>query len=92
VEHLFLTCNVSYMVWYSIFRWLRVQSALPGGIIGLFEFLLGMAIGRRAYLGLLIIWYAVIWSIWNCRNDLIFVVGSSSIEYLVDMVKFLSLK
>jgi hypothetical protein len=42
----------------------------------------------------LLIWHAVIWSSWNSqnRNDLIFVGGSSFVEYLVNRVKPLSWK
>jgi hypothetical protein len=92
VDHLFLTCGVSSTVWYSIFRWLGFQCVLPGGVIGMFEFLLGMGTGRRAHLRWLLIWHAVIWSIWNSRNELIFIGGSSSVEYLVDKVKLLTWK
>ncbi|GAU22757.1 hypothetical protein TSUD_129690 [Trifolium subterraneum] len=42
--------------------------------------------------GWMLIWHAVIWSIWNSRNDLIFTGESTSVEYLVDKVKLFSWK
>jgi hypothetical protein len=88
----FLNLEVSSTVWYSIFRWLGFQCVLPGGVIGLFEFLLRMSTGMRAHLRWLLIWHAAIWLIWYSRNDLIFFGGSSSVEYLVDKVKLFSWK
>ncbi|GAU25276.1 hypothetical protein TSUD_17890 [Trifolium subterraneum] len=32
VDHLFLTCDLSSSVWYSIFRWLGIQAVLPRGL------------------------------------------------------------
>jgi hypothetical protein len=90
--HLFLTYEVSSTVWHAIFRWLRFQCVLPRGVIGLFEFQLGMSTVRRAHLRWLSIWHAVIWSIWNSPNNLIFTGGSSSVEYQVDKVKLFTWK
>jgi hypothetical protein len=92
VDHLLVTCDLSSPVWYSVVRWLGVQLVLPNGIVGLFKLFLDMGVSRRAYMGWLLIWHAVIWSIWNSRNDLIFVWGTSSVDYLINRVKLSSLK
>ncbi|GAU42324.1 hypothetical protein TSUD_25500 [Trifolium subterraneum] len=92
VDHLFITCELSSSVWYSVVRWLGVQFVLPRGIIGLFELFLEIGVGRRAYLGWLLIWHVVIWLIWNSRNDLIFARGTSSVDFLVERVKLFSWK
>ncbi|MCH90423.1 putative ribonuclease H protein, partial [Trifolium medium] len=40
-----------------------------------------------ASLGMILVWHAVVWTIWTSRNDIIFAGGSSTIDTLVDKVK-----
>jgi hypothetical protein len=58
-----------------------------------FESFFGMGVarvGRRVCLGIVLMWHAVVWSIWTSRNDIIFAGGSSTIDNLVDKVKLSS--
>ncbi|MCI32889.1 resistance-like protein, partial [Trifolium medium] len=57
-----------------------------------FESYFGLGVGRRVWLGMVLMWHAVVWSIWTSRNDIIFTGGSSTIDNLVDRVKLSSWK
>jgi len=48
--------------------------------------------GRKVRVGLLLVWYAVIWTVWASRKDLIFVGGLLREEQMVDRVKLLAWK
>ncbi|MCI16385.1 anthocyanin 3'-O-beta-glucosyltransferase, partial [Trifolium medium] len=41
---------------------------------------------------MILVWHAVVWTIWTSRNDIIFAGGSSTIDILVDRVKLSSWK
>jgi hypothetical protein len=64
----------------------------PNRIVQVFESFFGMGVGRRVRLGMVLMWHAVVWSIWTSRNDIIFASGSSTIDNLVDKVKLSSWK
>ncbi|PNY01545.1 hypothetical protein L195_g024845 [Trifolium pratense] len=51
-----------------------------------------MGVGRRVWLGMVLMWHAVVWSIWTFWNDIIFAGGSPTIYNLVDRVKVSSWK
>jgi len=55
-----------------------------------FEAFAGLGRGKRIRLGLLLVWHAVIWTIWASQNDLIFAGGSLREEPVVDRVKLLA--
>ncbi|GAU42449.1 hypothetical protein TSUD_247910 [Trifolium subterraneum] len=90
VDHLFITCDCISKFWNNIARWLGFELVSPNNISNLFEWFLGLGMGRKSRLGWLLIWHAAVWSIWISRNDLIFDRGTISIESLVDKVKLSS--
>ena len=90
--HMFLSCLSSFLVWYQVARWLGWELVMPVGLAQQFEAFTGLGRAKRTRLGLLLVWYAVIWTIWASRNDLIFVGGLLREEPVVDRVKLLAWK
>ncbi|MCI36511.1 anthocyanin 3'-O-beta-glucosyltransferase, partial [Trifolium medium] len=41
---------------------------------------------------MILVWHAVVWTIWTSRNEIIFAGGSSTIDTIVDKVKLSSWK
>jgi hypothetical protein len=62
----------------------------PNRIMQVFESFFGM--GGASGTFMVLMWHAVVWSIWTSQNDIIFYVGSSTIDNLVDKVKHSSWK
>ncbi|GAU39045.1 hypothetical protein TSUD_60010 [Trifolium subterraneum] len=79
-------------IWYRVSRWVGIEYVSPNSIMQIFESFLGLGVGRQVRLGLILVWHAVVWTIWNSRNDIIFAGGSSTIDILVDKVKLYSWK
>jgi hypothetical protein len=65
---------------------------MPLGLAQLFQAFTCLGGGKRVRLGLLLVWHAVIWTIWESRNDLIFAGGLLHEESVVDRVKILAWK
>jgi len=53
-------------VWYEISRWLGRELVSHSSILGSF---VGMGSSKIVTLGLLLIWLAVVWAVWNSRID-----------------------
>jgi hypothetical protein len=64
-NNLILHCPKAMMVWYGVFRWLRVVIVMPSSISSLFEVVRGVAKNKKGRLGFLMIWHVSIWSIWK---------------------------
>jgi hypothetical protein len=68
-------------------RWLGIEYVSPNSIMQVIMSFFGMGVRCRVRLGMILVWYVVVWTIWTSRNDMIFVGESSTIENLMDMVK-----
>lgn len=90
--HLFLSCPSILPVWYQVVRWLGWEFVIPIGLARQFLSFTGLGGGKRVRLGLLIVWHAVIWTIWTSRNDLIFSGGAHCEGPVVDRAKLLAWK
>jgi len=62
------------------------------GLAQQFQAFTGLGGGRRVRPGLLLVWHAVIWTIWVSHNDLIFAGSLLREEPVVDKVKLLAWK
>ncbi|GAU51958.1 hypothetical protein TSUD_417440 [Trifolium subterraneum] len=92
VDHLFVSCDWISPIWYRVSRWLGIEYVPPNSIMQVFESFFGLGVGSRVQLGLILVWHAVVWTIWTSRNDMIFVGKSSTVDDLMDMVKLSSWK
>jgi hypothetical protein len=90
--HLFLSCPSILPVWYQVSRWFGWEFVSPLGLAQQFLSFTGLGRGKRVRIGLLLVWHAVIWTIWTSRNDLIFSGGALSEEPVVDRAKLLAWK
>ncbi|MCI05881.1 cytochrome P450, partial [Trifolium medium] len=84
VDHLFVSCERVSPIWYRITRWLGIEYVCLNRIMQVFESFFGISVGHRVRLGMVLIWHAVVRSIWTSRNDIIFAGGSSTFDNLVD--------
>ncbi|GAU39871.1 hypothetical protein TSUD_69190 [Trifolium subterraneum] len=91
IDHLLVTCDSISLVWYSLFRWLGFRFVSPMSISSVLQGFLALGLGRKNKLGWLLIWHATVWAIWNSRNDVIFARETVSVEYLVGTVSVESL-
>jgi hypothetical protein len=91
-SHLFLHCPVFGSLWQHIRSWIGVSGVDAENIRDHFHQFIhysGHSRARRSFLQLL--WLLCIWLVWNERNNRLFNNTESSIEKLVDKVKFHSL-
>lgn len=70
--HLFLLCNATNQIWYECSAWLGAMTTLvPTTKEHLLQFpSIGRSKAQRE--GECVIWMAIIWTIWLCRNKAIF--------------------
>jgi hypothetical protein len=73
--------------------WLEVNVITPSNLFAHWRCWDGQ-LSNRKYLqrGMKIIWHAVIWVIWNCRNNIIFNNVGVDVEDAVENIKLLSWK
>jgi hypothetical protein len=89
--HLFLYCEIATLVWMEIFSWLDVPFYLPHNLFSILHFFMevGSKKGRK---GMIMITAAVLWTLWRCRNAVLFDNGTGTVSELVEAVKVLSWK
>jgi hypothetical protein len=89
--HLFMYCEIALLIWMNMFRWLDIPFGLPHNIFSLFHCLLGEG-NKKVRKGMLLNGRAVIWSIWRCRNSILFDNGRGSVAEIVEAMKVSSWK
>jgi hypothetical protein len=82
-QHLFLYCN-------AILNWLGLNLSLPHSIMSILIFMAQTHGSKKKRQGLVLIWKAVIWTIWRHRNKVMFDNGRIDLVSLVDEVKTVS--
>jgi hypothetical protein len=90
-EHLFLYCNFATQVWLEIFSWLNIPFGRPHTMFSILHCLFSAG-DPRGNKGRLMIACAVVWKLWNFRNQVLFEDGSGSSSELVEGVKIVSWK
>jgi hypothetical protein len=58
--------------WERIFKWLGLQFSLPHNLLSLLNYVATVPGTKQWRRGLVMIWCAVIWTIWRHRNRIIF--------------------
>ncbi|KAK7310401.1 hypothetical protein RJT34_07890 [Clitoria ternatea] len=53
-----------------------------------FESTLGYGIKKEIQLGLAVIWFAIVWSIWEVRNATIFMEGSVNVNHMLELASY----
>jgi hypothetical protein len=71
-SHLFLHCIFTTKVWASVMRWLDFSFITPPNLFVHWACWSNERRNKRIRKGMLIIWHATMWAIWNARNHMIF--------------------
>jgi hypothetical protein len=90
VSHLFLYCRVTLQVWERVLPWLGIYFSLPQSICSLLNFVAEIPGTKQKKKGAIMIWCAVIWSVWRHRNRIIFDNRTVDRDSLVDDVQIAS--
>ncbi|XP_057452110.1 uncharacterized protein LOC130743913 [Lotus japonicus] len=86
-SHLFFLCPATVQIWYACFGWLGISTALvPSSRLHIIQF---PSIGRSKaqHEGEVVIWLAIIWSVWLYRNKVIFQGGIFEWEQVFEMAQ-----
>jgi len=89
ISHLFVECKIAFQVWLMVSKWVGKQSVYHSDMkhhllqIGLFQF---NEKKNRAWKG---VWVAVIWSICNQRNCVVFKEGKVDAEEIFSLTQLL---
>jgi hypothetical protein len=92
VTHLFLYCNCILQVWERVLAWLGLMFLLPHSISSLLNFMAMSTGSKQVRKGLVMIWKAVIWTVWRQRNKKVFENEGIDLARLIDDVKTISWK
>jgi hypothetical protein len=90
--HLFLHCSVAARVWDMVARWLDFSFITPPTLFIHFLCWSDEAFSLKVRGGFWLIWHAIIWVLWNVRNDRIFSNRAKDVDEIVEEVKVLSWK
>jgi hypothetical protein len=72
-NHLFSSCATAWLVWSKIHRWFGLTSVLPESTSSLLQsFLPCYRMKKNGFKGALLVWHAVLWTLWRARNERIF--------------------
>jgi hypothetical protein len=92
-NHIFALCSFVWEVWSKVFKWFGVVSVLPHSMVSIFETFRAMCrIKKEGRRGTLMVWHAVLWTLWRTRNEKIFLGKILEVEEIIDKMKFVSWK
>ncbi|GLT57509.1 hypothetical protein SLA2020_304770 [Shorea laevis] len=72
VDHLLLNCTHAYKLWTKCFRWWGLNYVMHCNFEKAFQQHGGMPKQKKQSGGWEIVWFAVVWSLWLCRNEYLF--------------------
>lgn len=86
-DHLFFGCNMVTSIWFKIFKWCKVSSAVPNRIKDHFIQCSGMlrVVNGKGFA--ITVWICVVWVLWKWRNKIIFEEGKWDSKLIVDELK-----
>lgn len=87
VEHLFLHCKVVWPIWCRVLRWWKIAWVIPGTVKSLFVWWQSWKFRKIKKELWELSFFAVLWSIWKVRNDLIFRGAVPKWEDMGDIIK-----
>ncbi|GKU88289.1 hypothetical protein SLEP1_g2571 [Rubroshorea leprosula] len=86
-DHMFFHCNLAYSLWMECYKWWGVHYVMSNSC--------RMALDQHVWTGgkkLInrgwnIIWFAVVWTLWLGRNDLIFNKKEAKVDHFLELVQ-----
>lgn len=86
-SHLLLHCYFSWSIWSAILSWWNLTWVCPASLVHLLNFWNSFGYKNLENLCWIACFYAVIWTIWTCRNDAVFNNKTWEIEEIADLSK-----
>lgn len=86
-NHLLVLCDSARRVWNEIMKWWSIVWVCPATLKGLFLFWNGFPFKNLEKSCWQATFYAVVWTLWICRNDTVFNEKPWEEEDIVDLVK-----
>lgn len=86
--HLFIKCSFIYALWMPLYSWVGLQTAFSGNLESLPQQHVGLFPAAKHNEAWNLLWYAIIWTVWLHRNEVIFSNGSIDWDKMVDLIKF----
>lgn len=87
INHVLLFCPFTWRIWSRILQWWGIQWVLPGSISCLFNWCIGIKLQKQEQMIWRAIPLAVLWSVWNRRNECIFGNAQVDIDDLCESIK-----
>lgn len=81
--HLFTICGCAYNVWMKVLDWLCLEVVLPPTIPELYVQCMGVFGKKETRKRGLVVWHAMVWTLWLKRNDIIFNNGELEMDSLL---------
>lgn len=85
--YLLLHCHFSWEIWSDVLAWWRMVWICPQNLMQLFLFWNNVSFRNLEKLCWFASFYAVIWTIWTCRNESVFIYKTWTVGEIVDLVK-----
>lgn len=87
-NHLLFSCGSSWLIWWSAcYSWLGLETALPNEAKPHLLQHVSLSKSKEQKKALGIVWLAIVWSIWQMRNKLIFRGMNAGIKEGIDVIK-----
>jgi hypothetical protein len=90
--HLLLYCDFAMSVWYGVFDWLGLFLQFPQNFQSIFNFVGAVSGRKQIKQALMMVWGAVIWALWQHRNNIVFENGRPDSVTVIDRIKTSSWK
>jgi hypothetical protein len=90
-HHLFLACPFAWKIWMLVCSWFGVVEVILGSLCSFLEcFLKSISRGKKSRQGILLVWHAVLWSLWRVRNEKIFQQKGNNVGEVLERIKRIS--
>ncbi|CAJ2672512.1 unnamed protein product [Trifolium pratense] len=90
--HLLLYCDFATRVWRAVFDWLGMCLQFPHNFLSMFNSVACVPGRKQTRKALVMIWGAVIWALWQHRNQIVFENGTAEAAVVIETVKTSSWK
>lgn len=85
-SHIFVLCEVAYVIWYRVLKLVETLGPLPHSILGFFELFQCSSLGKQVSLRSIWICHFVVWIILKMRNKIIFGMENMTVKNSVYMI------
>jgi hypothetical protein len=90
--NLLLYCDFALAVWQCVFDWLGLKLSFSHNFQSLLNFTAAVTGRKVMKQALVMVWVAVIWALWNHRNQIVYENGRPKTAVVIEMIKYSSWK